>query len=257
MLLALGLLVIVQVTWFSELDPGNAFGLGYGIAAAGLLALAMAYGVRRRFMKTATRWKLGKAKVWLRFHLALGVLFLALTLVHSGLRLPRGVLTWWLLILSVWIVATGLVGWFLQRWVPKALSGLETEVLYERIPELCQSLKERATLLAAGGEEPVRLLYERLLEPELAGPHRRFRYLVDVQGGHNLQWREIAYLRDFLAAEEKKRLMELESIVRTKVELDVHYTLQPLLRWWLVLHLPPSIALAGLVAVHIATVVYY
>jgi predicted exporter len=167
------------------------------------------------------------------------------------------VLTWWLLILSVWIVATGMLGWFLQRWVPKALSGLETEVLYERIPELCQSLKERAALLVAGGEEPVRLLYQRLLEPELAEPHRRFRYLVDVQGGRSLQWREIAYLGEFLAAGEKERLTELEAIARTKVELDAHYTLQPLLRWWLALHLPPAIALAGLVGVHIATVVYY
>ena len=250
-------LPILQVVLFSRLDPGNIWGLGYGVAAAILLVLAMAYGVRRRFMKSATRWKLGQARTWLRVHLGLGLLFLVLVVLHSGLRLPHGVLTWWLLLLSFWIVVTGALGWGLQQWVPKALSGLQTEVLYERIPDLCEGLAARAELIAAESGEPVRLLYERLLQPELDQPRRRLRYLIDNQGGRSLHWREVAYLREFLDADESSRLTELETLVRTKLELDVHYTLQPLLRWWLVIHLPPAIALFGLVLVHIGTVVYY
>ena len=248
---------LVQVALFSRLDPGNSWGLGYGIGAAVLLLLAMAYGVRRRFMKTATQWKLGRARNWLRVHLGLGVLFLLLVFLHSGLRLPHGVLTWWLLLLSLWVVLTGGLGWGLQKWVPKALSGLDTEVLYERIPSLCETLKVRAERIAGQSDEPVRLLYERLLMPELEKPNRRLRYLIDNQGGRSLHWREVAYLRDILDPEEAGRLMELETLVRTKLELDVHFTLQPLLRWWLVVHLPPAIVLFGLVLVHIGTVVYY
>ncbi len=246
-----------QVRFFAALDPGNAWGMGYGIAAAVLLVVAMAYGIRRRFQRVATRLRVGRTETWLHIHLGIGALFLVLVLVHSGLHLPQGVLTWWLFLLSLWVVASGVVGWALQQWIPKSLSGLETEVLYERIPSLCRDLQERAALLAATCQEPVRLLHERLFEPELRQPRRRFRYLIDKSGGRNLQWREVAYLAAVLDEAETERLEEIETIVRTKIELDVHYTLQPLLRWWLVLHLPAAVALTGLVVVHVLTVVYY
>ncbi len=41
-----------------------------------------------------------------------------------------------------------------------------------------------------------------------------------------------------------------------KAELDVHLSLQRALRVWLVLHVPPAIALLGLLAVHIFAVLY-
>ena len=45
--------------------------------------------------------------------------------------------------------------------------------------------------------------------------------------------------------------------MRTKLELDVHRTLQRPLRWWLYVHVPPSVLLLALVAVHLVTVLYY
>ena len=42
-----------------------------------------------------------------------------------------------------------------------------------------------------------------------------------------------------------------------KLEIDAHYTLQRALRGWLYFHAPPSLLLLALVAVHVATVLYY
>ena len=52
-------------------------------------------------------------------------------------------------------------------------------------------------------------------------------------------------------------LDELQQAVRTKAELDVHFTLQSTLRTWLWVHIPPAIALLALVVAHIGLVLYH
>ena len=64
-------------------------------------------------------------------------------------------------------------------------------------------------------------------------------------------------MRKFLPAEEKAKLDQLELIYKTKLEIDAHFTLQKPLRWWLYLHLPISIVLIVLVAMHLYAVLYY
>ena len=50
---------------------------------------------------------------------------------------------------------------------------------------------------------------------------------------------------------------ELEALVRTKLDLDTHYTLQQVLRGWLWLHVPTSALLLVLVAVHVVAMLYF
>lgn len=252
-----GLLVAANI-WLSELRPDTAWGLGYGIAATVLLVVVALFGARRRFQRLASRFRLGSAALWLRVHFYGGALFLLLVFMHSGFALPRGTLTSWLWGLTLWTTFSGWLGLAIQRWVPRRLaSGLSVEVLYERIPELVEGIRERAEALAASACEPIRALYSREVAPALDGPRSRWVYYLDITGGIRSRLRGFDHLRGFLRAEDRPALEELQQLFETKLEIDAHYTLQRPLRWWLVLHVPTSAALLVLVALHIATSLLY
>lgn len=236
----------------------SSWGLAWGVAATVMLVATGLYGVRRRAMRTVSRWRLGRARTWLTFHLYGGALFLLLVLVHSGFRLPTGALTWWLWGLSVWSVLSGLFGLALQRWIPRVLaSGLSIEVHYDRIPELVEEIRRQAEALVESSDPAIERLYRKRIAASLVKPRRDPRYFIDITGGIRSRLRELDYLRGFLAGEEKAKLVRLEELWRGKLEIDAHYTLQQALRLWLWLHVPTSMLLAALVALHIATVIYY
>lgn len=254
----LGVTAFVVNALLAEVASGNAWGLGYGVAAAALLAATGLYGVRRRAMRRITRSGWGSARAWLWLHVYGGLLFLLLVLMHSGFRWPTGALTGWLWGLSAWTVASGLVGLVGQRWIPRVLtSGLAVEVHYDRIPELIADLRRQAEETAAASSPPVRELFRRRIAPALDRPRRRLIYFIDITGGIRSRLQELDYLRGFLEGEDKERLMKLERLLRSKLEIDAHFTLQQALRLWLWLHVPTSMLLIALVALHVFTVTYY
>lgn len=243
---------------FGEVRPGSDWAIGFGVAALALLVVAAAYGLRRRAMKVASRRGAGRSSSWLAVHVYGGGIFLLLVLMHSGFGLPSGWVTWWLWGLSWWVVLGGLGGLFLQRWIPRLLtSGLRVEAHYDRVPELVAGVRERAEALAAKCSPAVQELYLRVVEQELAAPRRRALYFLDVTGGVQARLREFDHLARFLPAEEREQLRDLERLLRTKLELDAHYTLQLPLRWWLYLHLPASLLLVLFVVLHLVAVFLY
>jgi hypothetical protein len=241
-----------------EPGPGNPWRLGYGVAAALLLVAVSLYAVRRRAVATFARLGLGSARAWLRLHQYGGALVLLLVLMHSGFRVPTGPVTFWLWVLVLWTGVTGTIGLGLQRWLPRALgSGLGVEAVYERIPELVAELRTQAERLAAGCSEPVRALYARRVAPELAAPRPRWLYFVDITGGKAAQLGEFDHLRRHLAADERETLGELAGLYKTKLQLDAQLTLQRTLRLWPWIHVPASLLVLALLAVHLAAVLYY
>jgi hypothetical protein len=68
---------------------------------------------------------------------------------------------------------------------------------------------------------------------------------------------EFQILRRTLPPQAAPHLDELFQLYGTKLEMDVHFTLQRVLRYWLALHLPVSIVLIGLTLVHIFFALYY
>lgn len=240
--------------WTSEFRPGNYWGLGYGIAAALLLAAVGCYSIRRR---TPGRGP-ASARHWLQFHIYGGALFLLLLLMHSAFRAPHGILTTALWLLSFWLVISGILGCLIQRWIPRLLtSGLRTEANYQRIPELVEAIRRQAQKIAEQAAAPVQAYYRDSLSPRMAHPQTRLIFFVDITGGMRPEIRQSDHLRAFLDDEGKRALDRLIELLKAKTELDAHYTLQKALRWWLYGHVPFSMILIVLVAVHIASVLYY
>ncbi len=236
--------------------PGDWAGIACGIAAASILLVAAAYGVRRRTRRMSTRLKLGTAAAWLQLHLYGGGLFLFLVALHAGPRWPTGALGWWLWGLAVWVVATGGLGLMIQRLVPRILAaGTSTEAHFDRIGEHVEELRQRAREVAEASDTPIRTLYATSLASAMAAPRRDLGVLLDAGGGRRLD--PIDHLRGLLSSEEKGRLDELEQLYRAKLDLDAHFTLQQLLRTWLWLHVPASVFLVLVVLLHIGAVTYY
>ncbi len=61
----------------------------------------------------------------------------------------------------------------------------------------------------------------------------------------------------FVAAAQREAVDDLQQIFVEKLELDAQYSLQGILRRWLILHAPPAGLLMGLLAIHIMTWVLY
>lgn len=251
---ALCLVAYISNVLLANIHPGNAWGLTYGTTAAVLMLGAALYGVRRRTM----RWGIGIAQTWLQFHLYGGALFFLLLLMHTGFKIPSGVITWWLWFLSIWITLTGFLGVWLHKWLPKLLSsGLSIEVLYDRIPELVREIQAKTEGLIASCDEPIREFYQNHLAPALAGPQFNMIYYLDISGGINAQARRFDHLKKIVVGEQKKKVGELEQFYKTKLEIDAHYTLQKALRTWLFLHVPVSILVVLLLVLHVYSVWYY
>lgn len=256
-LAACGLVFIVNAV-VSDIAPQSLWGISYGTAAAVLMLGAALFSMRRRLAQTALRQRWGAAQTWLQFHLYGGTLFLVLVFMHTGFQLPHGRLAWWMWSLSIWVTVSGAAGVLLQKWLPRLLSsGLALEVVYERIPELIAEIREQANALMQTCTDPVRDFYREHVAVALASPQPRWIYYLDITGGIQARVKKFDYLRRFLPAAEKEKLNTLESYYKTKLEIDAHYTLQRALRWWLYLHVPASLVLLALVALHVFAVWYY
>ncbi len=238
----------------AEINPGNWWGLAYGTAASLLMLGAGFYAVRRRMLKR----DLGKSEAWVQFHLYGGTLAGLLVLLHTGFRLPHGLFDWILWLLSIWVTLSGMLGVALQQWIPKILSsGLSVEAMYERIPELVEQIRARAEKMVESCPEPVRDFYRSNIAAALIAPQPRLIYYIDVTGGIQSSIKQFGFLRKVLSLEEKEKLDQLQDLYRTKLELDAHYSLQRPLRWWLATHVPLSLVLLLMVALHIWAVWYY
>lgn len=257
-ILALSIVTYTVNATVFEISSGNVWGLSYGTAALVLMIGTSLYGVRRRLAGVASRLRLGSAFHWLQFHLYGGALFAVFVLMHTGFKIPTGALYQWLWAISMWVTISGFAGVLFQKWVPTMLSSaLSVEVIYERIPELIRDIRKNADELAKQCSEPIKNFYLRHIASSLGKPKPRPIYFVDITGGIQRRLKQFEFLKRVLSDEENQRLAKLELLYKSKLEMDAHYTLQKLLRWWLYIHLPASILLLVLVAIHLYAVFYY
>jgi hypothetical protein len=253
---AAGLLIVftfLVASWLRPWSPKRGLGLFFGIAAALAFLLEMAYPLRRpkaRFFRTA--------KAWLQIHVYVGAVAFLAVLAHAGFRWPGGAMGWGLLLLSAWVCGSGLLGVFLQKWLPAALAeGLRVEALYERIPSLVEGLTKEADALMADTSEALERFYADDVRPRLSKLSPSWTYLLDVRADRERALGPFERMARFVEPEELPRVADLMSLFTEKLELDAHYAVQGLLRRWLLVHVPPAGLLLALLAIHVYTWVRY
>lgn len=257
---------------------GSAAGLTFGIAGYGLMLYAGLLGAR----KQVPTWRIGRAQTWMRGHLWLGLLSLLLILFHGGFAF-RGPLTLVLMLLFFIVIGSGILGAAIQHYVPSLMtSRVPLETIYEEIPHVRAQLREEADQLAAAicgpldGAEPAEA---EMLEPAAAqttlleieyDDRERFRevYLGKVRPYlANPESAELAdplrsgetfdALRRLLAEPAHAVLDDLENICEEEKQLTRQIRIYRWLHAWLLVHVPLSIALLVLGAVHAVMALRY
>lgn len=234
--------------------PGRLGGLIFGTVAAAIFVLDALYPLRRRLMA----WPLGTAQQWLQFHLYGGVLACLCVGIHMGFRAPGGAMGWWLLGLTLWATVSGLGGIALQKYVPTVLAHeLRVEAIYERIPELAGRLQQEADGLVAGAPDVMQRFYADAIRADLGRLTPSWGYLAGFRAELARRVAPFEGLAAFLQDADRVRLAALQAIVTEKLELEVQYSLQRLLKQWIVCHLVPCMLLLALMTVHIVSVLVF
>jgi hypothetical protein len=201
---------------------------------------------------------LGTAQRWLQAHVYGGSLALLFVFIHVDFDRPRGMLGWWLLGLSLWTVASGIFGVFLQKWIPNVIAGtLKVEALRTRIPEIVAGLLADADQVMQGASDLLWSTYRSDIRPVLERPEPAWGYVANAQAGRMRYAGPLDLLARVTPEQQRDRIDNLRVIVTEKAELDVHLSLQRALRAWLILHVPPAMMLLALLAVHIFAVLYF
>ena len=99
--------------------------VGHGIGILGFILMLMTetlYSIRKQL--TDARW--GSMAGWLRFHMVTGLVGPYMVLLHTAVRF-RG-LAGVVMLLTIIVVVSGLVGRYIYTAVPRAIDGTEVEV---------------------------------------------------------------------------------------------------------------------------------
>jgi hypothetical protein len=254
---------------------GTAAGLGFGSVGFAFMIFAALLGARKR----VPVYRFGRAQTWMRGHLWLGLLSLLIILFHSGFRYGHG-LTAWLMTLLIVVVVSGIFGAALQHHMPRVMTReVSMETIYEEIGHVRAQLLEEAEELikqAAGGEQkvsaeggepdssapaiavmnevaPLRNFYEQELKPFLEKPGARGSALGDAAQARSA----FAQLRTLVPASLHTAIEDLEGICEEERQLTLQSQLHVWLHGWLLLHIPVSLALILLGAIHAVMALRY
>jgi len=263
---------------------GSALGLTFGIFGYAMMLYAGALGARKK----VPTWRLGKTKTWMRGHLWLGLLSLPVILFHAGFSW-RGPLTAIMMWIFFIVIISGVVGAVIQHLVPRMMTTrVPMETIYEEIPHVRAQLCEEADQLVAAvcgpldGETPAESA-EGGSPGQAAGA---VALLVDIEQEDRARFREIymAKVRPFLKDPEApgaelanprraaevfdslRRLLvpqvrgvldDLENICEEEQQLSHQIKIYRWLHGWLVVHVPLSIALLVMGAVHAVIALRY
>lgn len=283
-LLGVSTLVYVPYHLTAPFGPkgGSFWGLTFGIAGSVCMLYAGLLGARKK----VPVWRVGRAQTWMRGHLWLGLLSLPLILFHSGFKFggPLTQLLMWLLLI---VVVSGLVGAALQHYLPRLMmqqSPLET--IYEQIGNVRQQLLGEADRVMSaacgplGGNipapevaarglltmpvavavdvkqletEPLREFYVSEIRPFLAQTAPRTHPLGDGTRAQAV-FRQV---RTLAPPEIHDLVTGLEDICEEARQLVRQERLHHILHGWLLLHIPLSLALLVLGAVHAVMALRY
>ena len=268
--------VYIPYALMSAHEPrgGSAIGLTFGIIGSGFMLFAGLLGARNR----VPVWRLGRAQTWMRGHLWLGLLSLPLILFHGGFHFG-GTLTTALMWLLIVVISSGVVGAALQHYLPRTVTAdVPMETIFDEIASVRAQLRREAdqivtatcgplglatpsqredtsgeaeeltdaVALSADEGAPLRRFYLGEMQPFLEDPRDKRAVLADPQKASAA----FEQLRTLLPPAVHAMVKDLENICEEERQLRRQARLHHLLHDWLLMHIPLSLALLVLGAVH-------
>lgn len=207
-----------------------------------LLLVALALLASFTLRKKLPAPPLGSSAAWLQGHIYTGLATAGLFLLHTPLRWPNGWLESALAGLYIATFASGVIGLYWTRILPRRLSRLGEEIVYERIAAVRGQLRDRAQLavlsgVRTAGATTLGEFYNAQLQ-DFFSQHRGWRYrLLPSSRLRKSLLAELTEVTRYLSDDERKTAEELFALVRRRDDLDFHEALQWRLKAWLFVHI--------------------
>ena len=232
-----GLVTFLIVLWLGFLlhadasFPGSGWGLAFGIAGSVLMIVPLLYLIVKRVkpLKTAvTRYV--KMRTLLSWHIYAGVLGPILVVIHTGHKFesPIGIV---LTATTLIVVLSGFIGRYLMSVIGREIrekKAMLDELRADYDTVIAEIRSQGGAAVLSGGF--FRAFFLRLAEPLFEhGPH----------------------------AAEAKAIRLSESIADVEYALRTHQTFKRAFSRWLKLHIALSVFLYLLMALHVASELYY
>ena len=243
--------VCIQQGWLDHNSGSTQLGLVLGIAAAAIIAFEMLLWPRKKLR----RYKLGKTRAWIYWHVWLGLLSVPLAIGHSGFQFG-GTLTTAVAVLFLVVIASGIWGLAMQQVLPHKLlhdfasETIETEVEVVMSHERQEAAEQLEAATRPG--DPLRDFFRDEVDPyltrgSLSGSPLRSAGRADT------------VFNDYLArqASAGPLLQRLRSLCDARRQYDQQIRIHRWLHNWLCVHVPLSIVLCILLGLHIVTALKY
>ena len=235
-LMILGLTAIgAVVVWQNQNLIHSTFMTGYILL--GSLLLLMAFSMRKRIPSLA---QLGSAAFWMQVHIYVGLGTFILFGLHVGWKIPNGGFELLLTTLYLIVAVSGVYGVYATRTIPKKLTAINDEVIYERIPSFRATLAADARLLvleACQHSDVLARFYRNRLAEYFERP-RSLAYVANPNGRLRRQlMSEIDDLDRYLSSDQRSLSRQLSQMVKKKDDLDYHAAQQGRLKIWLFAHI--------------------
>ena len=205
---------------------------------------------------------IGRASVWLAFHVVAGILAMAMFWLHTGTIWPVGLYEQVLTALFYLVSVSGIAGYGLSRMLPRRLAQTEIEIIFERIPAELAEIREKIEALVLEctektGSDTVAQHYIGTLSWFFARPRFRISHIVGGDAaGHWLRGPGSA-ARRYLNDPEKPYFDQIIELGELKCLIDRHYACQELLKKWLLVHVPLAMAVILVAVWHLILVNVY
>jgi len=243
-LFAIGTLVV----WQNRNLIHSTFTTGYILL--GSLLLLTAFGMRKRIPSIA---QLGSAAFWMQMHIYVGLATFVIFGFHVGWRIPNGGFELLLTTLYLIVAVSGVYGLYATRTIPRKLTAINDEVIYERIPSFRAKLavEARAAVVEACQHSDVLARFYRNRLAEYFERPRSLAYLANPNGRLRRQlMSEIDDLDRYLSSDQRSLSRQLSQMVKKKDDLDYHAAQQGRLKIWLFAHIGFTYSLLLVSIVH-------
>ncbi|MGI9430115.1 MAG: hypothetical protein ACR2NM_15755 [Bythopirellula sp.] len=227
----------------------TSFDSGYVLLTA-LFFLAL-YNFRKKL--PVLPWTTSSA--WLQLHIYVGLSTVVLFGLHIHWRVPDGIFESSLAILFLTTFASGMIGLYWTRAIPRKLARVSEEVIYERIPQLRSQLRDRAQqavleTVTSAGATTLGEFYSVRLHDFFEKP-RGLRYFLRPNNRLRRQLLdELTEVNRYLSEPERETCEQLFAMIRRRDDLDFHAALQWRLKAWLFLHIGLTYPLLAVASVH-------
>ena len=226
-----------------------------GWLVAALIAFLLLFYVKKKL----STLPLGRNASWAQWHYYCGIFLIAAFGIHVEFSSPDGYVERILAGLLAIVVVVGIGGVVINRLYARRLAYLSEEIIFERIPDHLQALRERleaevVKTVEESGSSTLSNYYVEHLAGYFFGNRDRLAHLLGSRQPHLERLNDLELQMRYLNEREAAFAMTLADYLEQKNTLDTHYALQGALKFWGVLHAPVGLVLLFMVFVHIVLV---